>query len=167
LEKNVSNLACEEFVLAPDRDLSVTLQDLVSIDEAEGSRALVGHMMGQGIYETYHDNPAQDILPDRIPDVLVDLKKRIGGIFEVQEMDERGIVFVHQDCPFGSRAIGRTSLSMMTSNVFGYIAAESRGYVGAALQKLIAAGDGTCRVVVLFERSDAKGREYYGKSWAE
>lgn len=149
------NFAGEEFVLASDRDPSVTLA------------GLMGQMMGQGIYKTYRDNPAQDLLHDRIPEVLVDLKKRIGGIFELQEMDERGITFVHQDCPFGSWGIGRTSLCMMTSNVFGYIAAESRGYARAALQKLVAAGDGMCRDVVPFERSDAKGREYNGKSWAE
>lgn len=151
----MSNLAGKEFVLASDRNLSVTLA------------GLMGQMMGQGTCKTYRDNLAQDLLHDRIPEVLVDLKKRIGGIFEVQEMDERGITFVHQDCPLGSRGIGRTSLCMMTSNVFGYIAAESRGYAKAALQKLIAAGDGMCRDVVPFERSDAKGREYNGKSWAE
>jgi hypothetical protein len=53
---------------------------------------------------------------------------------------------------------------MMTSNVFGTIAAENLGYGKVVLEQTIAAGDRECRVVVYLRRSpaavEADGREY-------
>jgi hypothetical protein len=54
---------------------------------------------------------------------------------------------------------------MMTSNVFGAIAAENLGYAKVELQQTIARGDGGCRVVVYLrptpESEAAEGREYF------
>ena len=54
---------------------------------------------------------------------------------------------------------------MMTSNVFGSIAAENLGYAKVDLQETIAEGDPRCRVVVhLKPTEDAEasdGREYF------
>jgi hypothetical protein len=53
---------------------------------------------------------------------------------------------------------------MMTSNVFGTIAAENLGYGKVALEKTIANGDPECRVVLYIQRTPesdgADGREY-------
>jgi hypothetical protein len=53
---------------------------------------------------------------------------------------------------------------MMTSNVFGGIAAENLGYAKVELQQTIARGDAECRVVVYIKQTDrseaATGREY-------
>jgi hypothetical protein len=53
---------------------------------------------------------------------------------------------------------------MMTSNVFGSIAAENLGYAKVELQQTIAQGDPGCRVVVYLkltgESEAAHGREY-------
>ncbi len=45
-------------------------------------------------------------------------------------------------------ALGRPSLCMMTSNVFGVIAAENLGYAKVALTETIALGAPGCRAVV-------------------
>jgi hypothetical protein len=54
---------------------------------------------------------------------------------------------------------------MMTSNVFGVIAAENLGYAKVVLEKTIAVGDDRCRVVVHLsatpEAEAANGREYF------
>lgn len=160
----MAHLTREEFVLDLVRDISGTLEDIIGIEEAEGYLAVVGHMMGERLYEMYRAAPFEEIAPDRIPEVLVDLKRRIGGSFQVEATTDTSVTFVNHDCPFGARVEGRQSLCMMTSNVFGYITAESRGYAKVELQKTIAAGHGMCRVVVHFERTTAEGREYYGKS---
>lgn len=55
---------------------------------------------------------------------------------------------------------------MMTSNVFGLIAAENLGYAKVELAETIARGDGRCRVVVHLEPGSgehAPGREYFGE----
>ncbi len=55
-------------------------------------------------------------------------------------------------------------MCMMTSNVFGSIAAENLGYAKVELQETIAEGHAGCRVVVYLrpteEAEEAKGREY-------
>jgi hypothetical protein len=54
---------------------------------------------------------------------------------------------------------------MMTSNVFGVIAAENLGYAKVELQQTIAKGDPGCRVVVHLKPTaavqKANGREYF------
>jgi hypothetical protein len=56
-------------------------------------------------------------------------------------------------------------MCMMTSNVFGYIAAENLGYAKVELQETIAKGSRGCTVVIyLKQNSEAekvKGREYF------
>jgi hypothetical protein len=55
---------------------------------------------------------------------------------------------------------------MMTSNVFGTIAAENVGYGKVVLEKTIARGDPGCRVVLYLNRTEesaaADGRVYGG-----
>ena len=50
--------------------------------------------------------------------------------------------------PFAEKVVGRPALCMMTSNVFGSIAAENLGYAKVVLEQAIARGDSGCRVVV-------------------
>jgi len=56
-------------------------------------------------------------------------------------------------------------MCMMTSNVFGSIAAQNLGYAKVELQQTIAQGDPGCRVVVYLnpvgQAQHAKGREYF------
>ena len=96
--------------------------------------------------------------------VCVDLKARIRGDFFVIEQDDDKIVFGNRACPFEEKVVGRTSMCMMTSNVFGVIASENLGYAKVVLEETIARGDAGCRVVVHLRRTDeaerSDGREY-------
>jgi hypothetical protein len=54
---------------------------------------------------------------------------------------------------------------MMTSNVFGSIAADNLGYSKVVIEQAIARGDAGCRVVVYLKPTAqalaASGREYF------
>jgi len=97
--------------------------------------------------------------------VLVDLKRRIqGDFYTIEETDEK-IVLGNRLCPFAEKVVGKPSMCMMTSNVFGDIAAENLGYAKVVLNKTIAQGDHGCVVTVYLRRSAesdaASGREYF------
>jgi hypothetical protein len=97
--------------------------------------------------------------------VLVDLKRRIQGDFFVIEQDDEKMVLGNRACPFAEKVIGRPALCMMTSNVFGNIAARNLGYSKVVIEQAIARGDATCRVVVHLsatpEAEAVSGREYF------
>ena len=98
--------------------------------------------------------------------VLVDLKRRIKGEFHVIEETPDKIVFGNTACPFEDKVSGRPAMCMMTSNVFGVIAAENLGYSKVVLEQTIAEGARACRVVVHLkpteEANGQSGREYFG-----
>jgi predicted ArsR family transcriptional regulator len=150
------------------RELAGTLQDVVGIDEASGFVSVVGQRVGDQINESYKSALQVDRLNrEQVAAVLVDLKRRIQGTFYVIEEDDERIVFGNRDCPFADKVLGRPSMCMMTSNVFGVIAAENLGYARVDLEKTIAQGHGECRVVVHLipvsdaAQTDASRREYF------
>jgi predicted ArsR family transcriptional regulator len=148
------------------RELSGTLQDIVGIDEASGFVSVVGQNMGRQIDRDYKVALDTDELTrEQVAQVLVDLKRRINGEFYVISEDEEKIVLGNTACPFAEKVIGRPAMCMMTSNVFGSIAAENLGYAKVELQQTIAKGDQGCRVVVYLkptaEADEARGREYF------
>ncbi len=149
------------------RELSGTLQDVVGIAEASGFVSVVGQRLGDVIGADYKRALKLDRLDrEHVAAVLVDLKRRIQGDFYVVEQSEDRIVLGNRACPFGDRVVGRPSLCMMTSNVFGTIAADNLGYGKVELRETIAEGHPECRVVVHLKPSDAadaaSGREYFG-----
>ena len=80
------------------------------------------------------------------------------------EEDDTRIVLGNRACPFGELVRDRPSLCMMTSNVFGRIAAENLGYARVELRETIARGDPGCRVVVHLvpgDEADPQAREYF------
>ena len=101
---------------------------------------------------------------EQVSDVLVDLKRRIQGEFFILEEREDRIVLGNRACPFGAFVEGRPSLCMMTSNVFGSIAAQNLGYARVEIEEAIALGHPGCRVVVHLRPSGApepNAREYF------
>jgi predicted ArsR family transcriptional regulator len=147
------------------RELSGTLQDVVGVDEASGFISVVGQRVGDLIDREYRAAlGVSNLSRGQVTDVLVDLKRRIQGDFYVIEETDEKIVFGNRVCPFGEKVLDRPALCMMTSNVFGSIAAENLGYAKVELQQTIARGDGGCRVVVYLkptpESESAEGREY-------
>ncbi len=148
------------------RSLAGTLQDVVGLDEAAGFISVVGQEMGERINHDYrHALQVENLDRAQVADVLVDLKARIQGDFFVIEEDEEKIVLGNRSCPFAEKVVGRPALCMMTSNVFGSIAAENLGYAKVELQETIAEGEAGCRVVVYLqpteEAAQAAGREYF------
>jgi hypothetical protein len=122
--------------------------------------------MGDEIGEAYKSalDVSQLDRNDLVRDVCVDLKRRIQGDFYVIEEDDEKIVFGNRACPFSEQVIGRGALCMMTSNVFGTIAAQNLGYGKVVLEETIARGDAGCRVVLYLKQTPAaeaaEGREY-------
>lgn len=148
------------------RELSGTLQDVVGLEEASGFVSVVGQRVGDQINESYKAAlEVSSLSRQQVSDVLVDLKRRIQGTFYVMEESDEKIVLGNRDCPFAEKVVGRPAMCMMTSNVFGVIAAENLGYAKVVLEKTIAENHGECRVVVYLrpttDSSDAPGREYF------
>ena len=148
------------------RELSGTLQDVVGLEEAAGFVSVVGQRVGDQINHDYKAAlEVSGLDRSQVAEVLVDLKRRIRGDFYVIEEDEEKIVLGNRACPFAEKVLGRPAMCMMTSNVFGVIAAENLGYAKVELQKTIANGDAGCRVVVHLKPTagaqKADGREYF------
>jgi predicted ArsR family transcriptional regulator len=148
------------------RELAGTLQDVVGLEEASGFISVVGQRIGDQINQDYKSALQVDKLSRaQVAEVLVDLKRRIQGSFYVIEEDEQKIVLGNHDCPFADKVLGRPAMCMMTSNVFGVIAADNLGYAKVALEKTIAQGHGECRVVVYLQPAAETGgftaREYF------
>ena len=165
---NTLNLPLERegFFSTLIRELSGTLQDLVGLEEASGFISVVGQTMGGQISQEYKSAlKLSNLSREQIAEVLVDLKKRIQGDFYIIEQTDKKIVFGNHVCPFGEKVLDRPSMCMMTSNVFGSIAADNLGYAKVELQETIANGDSGCRVVVYLEHTEeaeeAVGREYF------
>lgn len=148
------------------RELSGVLQDVVGLEEASGFVSIVGQNMGREM-EGMYKNALQvsRLSREQTTQVLLDLKKRIQGDFYVIEEDDSKIVFGNRACPFAEKVVDRPAMCMMTSNVFGYIAANNLGYAKVELQQTIARGDAGCRVVIYLRPSDESaavvGREYF------
>lgn len=148
------------------RELAGTLQDVVGLDEAAGFISVVGQRLGDTINTGYRQERGVPVLNRaEVAEVMVDLKRRIEGDFRVVEQDDSRIVLENRRCPFGDKVVGRPSLCMMTSNVFGVIAAENLGQAKVELVQTIAEGAPGCRVVVYLQTTPqseaARGREYF------
>jgi hypothetical protein len=168
-----SGLAAAEVPLERDvflrtllRHLAGTLQEVVGLDEASGFVSVVGQKIGEEINAGYTQALSVSKLSRiQVADVLVDLKRRIQGDFFIIEESDDKIVLGNRACPFEDKVLGRPALCMMTSNVFGSIAAQNLGYAKVVLEKAIARGDAGCRVVVHLKPTDeaqaAAGREYF------
>jgi predicted ArsR family transcriptional regulator len=153
------------FLRSLVRELAGTLQDVVGLAEASGFISVVGQRVGDSIDREYRTALQVERLDRRqVAAVLVDLKRRIQGDFFVLDESDDRIVFGNRACPFGDKVLDRPALCMMTSNVFGSIAAENLGYAKVELQQTIATGAPGCRVVVYLrvtpESEAASGREY-------
>lgn len=148
------------------RELSGTLQDVVGLDEASGFISVVGQNIGSQINNAYKNAlQVENLNREQVGEVLVNLKRRIKGDFYIVEETEEKIVLHNRVCPFEDKVIGRPAMCMMTSNVFGSIAAENLGYAKIELNETIAEGSNRCVVTVYLkpteEAEKAAGREYF------
>jgi predicted ArsR family transcriptional regulator len=164
LETLPVDLERDIFLRSLIRELAGTLQEVVGLREAAGYISVVGARLGDHINHQYKTALAVDRLTrEQVAAVLVDLKRRIQGDFWIMEADDDKLVLGNRACPFGDKVLGRPSMCMMTSNVFGHIAADNLGYARVELQETIAQGHPGCRVVVHLKSADgpSAGREYF------
>lgn len=148
------------------RELAGTLEEVVGHEEAAGYISVVGQRIGDQINASYTRALAVESLSaTQVAQVLVNLKRRIEGDFYLIEQDDEKIVLGNRACPFGDKVVNRPALCMMTSNVFGVIAAENLGYAKVDIQESIAQGQAGCRVVVYLKPTEEAqagwGREYF------
>ncbi|BAU66756.1 putative transcriptional regulator [Stanieria sp. NIES-3757] len=160
------SLERDVFLRTLIRELAGTLQDIVGLEEASGFISVVGQNMGRQIDHDYKTAlQVSSLTREQVADVLVDLKRRIQGDFYIIEQTDEKIVLGNRACPFAEKVIDRPAMCMMTSNVFGSIAAENLGYAKVELQETIATGAPGCQVVVYLkltpEAEESQGREYF------
>eukprot|EP00752_Nemacystus_decipiens_P017640 g15811.t1 len=156
----------EHFVLHLLRELSTALETAIGLDDARGFISLIGQQVGDKINErTCRELSVSKLSSAQISKTLVQLKDQIDGDFYVIEEGENRIVLGNRQCPFGEYVEGRESLCMMTSNVFGRIAAQNLGYAKVDLEETIARGHPGCRVTLYLhpddERASDDSREYF------
>lgn len=159
-------LDADVFMRSLIRELADVLRDIVGAEQASGLISVASQNMGHRLDELYRAALRVPALSrEQVAAVLVDLKRRIGGDFEVVEQDDRRIVLGARRCPFGERVVGQKIMCMMTSNVFGTIAAENLGYAKVQLRETLAQRMTGCRVVIHLEMggdADAvDGSEYF------
>jgi predicted ArsR family transcriptional regulator len=148
------------------RELAGTLEEVVGVQDASGYISVVGRKIGEQMNRDYKAAlGTSNLTREQVAAVLVDLKRRIQGDFYIIEESDEKIVLGNRLCPFAEKVIGRPSMCMMTSNVFGDIAAENLGYAKVVLNQTIAQGDPGCVVTVYLRQSaesdGAPGREYF------
>jgi predicted ArsR family transcriptional regulator len=169
IRRSVVPLDRDIFLRTLLRELAGTLESIVGLDDTAGFISLVGGRIGEQIDAEYKRAiQVSKLSRHQVAAVLVDLKRRIQGDFYVIEESASKIVLGNRLCPFGDKVTDRPSLCMMTSNVFGKIAADNLGYAKVELQETIASGHSSCRIVVHIEPSNeaeaASGREYFADS---
>ena len=174
-QATVKNLTADQLDISLERDgfcriiireLSGLLEEMVGLDETAGFISIVGQNIGDAFNAEYKQQFGTDKLTtDQIAQVLVDLKARIQGGFYIEEQDDDKILFGNTKCPFEEKVIGRPSLCMMTSNVFGTITADNNDYAKVVLDETIAQGYDKCKVTVYLNNTDEcqarEGREYF------
>lgn len=154
------------FMRSLIRELSGLLEEMIGLEEAAGFISVVGQNIGTQINNDYRKAlKVKGLDREQVAQVLTDLKRRINGDFYIEEQTDSKIVLRNNACPFAEKVVGRTSLCMMTSNVFGVIVADNLGYGKVSLEKSIARGDSECRVTIYLdadeESSQVDGREYF------
>lgn len=154
------------FLRSMLRELAGTLQDVVGLDEAAGFISVVGQHIGDDLNAQYRAATGSPTLNrEQVADVFVDLKRRIQGTFAIANQSDQLIELTNTVCPFGEMVHDRPALCMMTSNVFGSIAAENLGYARVVLRETIAEGHGRCHVAVHLKPTEGvpedHGREYF------
>ncbi|MBD2596155.1 transcriptional regulator [Nostoc sp. MBR 210] len=156
----------DQFLRTIIRELAGTLQDVVGIEEAAGFLNVVGYRTGQHVNQIYHHGlQVSNLSREQVTAVLVDWKRRIQGDFYVIEETDEKIVLGNRQCPFAEQVEGREAMCVMTSNIFGAIAADNLGYARVELKDTIARGAKECTVIIHLKPSDASeefaGQEYF------
>ena len=160
------SLESDLFIRTLFQELSSSLLKVIGTDDASKFISVAAKNMGREVDRKYKSAlQVYNLSREQVAQVLVDLKNRIQGDFYIIEESDEKIVFGNRTCPFADKVRNRPSMCMMTSNLFGSIAAENLGYAKVELQETIAQGNAGCRVVIYLrlrkEAENSPGREYF------
>jgi uncharacterized protein len=145
-------------------DMAELLETIAGADDACAYVSSIAARLGADIEKQYKAALGlQHLNRNQLIEVLVDLKNRAGGAFSIIEQDEDRVVFGNCRCPLGHAAANHPSLCMLTSNIFGRLAANATGYAAVDLEETIAKGAPGCRVVLHLKRTELgpDTREYF------
>ncbi|CAN7434608.1 methanogen output domain 1-containing protein [Bosea sp. LjRoot237] len=140
------------------------LESIAGVEDACAYVSSIAARLGADVEKQYKAAlGVQNLNRSQLVDVLIDLKNRAGGDFSLIEQDEDRIVFGNRACPLGAAASNHPSLCMLTSNIFGRMAANTVGYAAVDLEQTIARGAASCRVVLNLKRTELgpDTREYF------
>ena len=154
----------EQFLREMIGALAETIEQVVGLDQAQGFIAVVGDKIGRAVEAEYRRRAGGQMSLEQLSEALVDFKRRIDGGFSIAAIDAQGVVLVNTRCPYGRDVLGRESLCMMTSNVFGRMAAENLGFAHVRIDESIARGDRRCVVSIRFDE-EAPARSIGGRSY--
>lgn len=144
--------------------LAGTLENTIGLEDASAFVGVVGDQMGEDISQKYACAAGGDLSQDAeaLARILVDLKARLGGTFEIESCDDSEIVLTNGRCPFGAQVFGRSSLCMMTTMVFGRVVADRNGYASVKIEESLAMAHDRCRVRVrLVDDREGDGVEFF------
>lgn len=147
-------------------DISYLLENNLGTRWLQQYIGQVGLSMGAWIEEQYRNVCGLEgaLTPQQFAEIIVDLKRRIGGEFTIENVSAKAVTVASATCPFGDIVRRSPGLCRMTSSVFGGIAARNFGYGKVFIRRSIARGDKRCEVKVFLDRSaealSAPGDEY-------
>ncbi|NVK56494.1 MAG: transcriptional regulator [Alteromonadaceae bacterium] len=146
-------------------ELNEVLQSILGKNESAAFISLVSVRIAEFFIKQYHEQSGQRYFSvTQLANLFVDLKRRIGGDFFIEEVDSQKIVLRNNRCPFGDKILGNTALCNMTADVFGKIAVGSNNYAAVSVDEAIARGDPQCKVTILLQPEEQlldKYKEYY------
>lgn len=146
--------------------LTASLRDLLGEEAAESLMAQAGQTVAEGLDACYRKEfRVNKLSRAQVASVFVDPKTTIGWPFHVlYESDDR-IELSTEACVSEELTEGYSALCMITSNVFGVIAAENLGYARVTVDQSTTSGNGGCRISIHLEPDEsAAGREYFATS---
>ncbi|AZO77580.1 MULTISPECIES: methanogen output domain 1-containing protein [unclassified Bosea (in: a-proteobacteria)] len=145
-------------------NMAELLETIAGVEDACVYVSSIAARLGADIEKQYKAAlGTQNLNRSQLIEVLIDLKNRAGGSFSLIEQDEDRVVFGNCACPLGKAAANHPSLCMLTSNIFGRMAANTVGYAAVDLEQTIARGAPGCRVVLHLKRTELgpDTREYF------
>ena len=133
-------------------DINDVLEQIIGTEESGAFVGLVANRLADFFMDAYRASSGhRRYSTTQLANLLVDLKRRIGGDFYIESVCASKIVLRNRRCPFGKEVVGNTAMCNMTAGVFGKIVAESQNYAAVSIDEAIAHGDKQCQITILLD----------------
>ncbi|MCA8882185.1 MAG: methanogen output domain 1-containing protein [Rhodobacteraceae bacterium] len=138
-----------DFAISLLANLSDMFVAMDSVSATEDAIAYAGRLFARELTERLMEQNGDEPLDHKdLAEAMVEMKRRIGGEFDIVSADPEKIVLRARVCPFGKRVVGRPQLCTMTKQVFAQMAEDHVGHGQVDIPKSIARGDRACEVVI-------------------